>query len=270
MTDLKQPRDQVRGLIVDRIELGLAMLNHPIQSESDFRNLEAQKILWHKYNGQMLEKVFTDELVSQDYSHQGPSIGVWSQTLQELVQDLQQDIDKYILRLRSILDRLDLFDESSPSVAISTESSEPPTRGKAVFIVHGHGRYEHEVARAISDIGSTPIILQEQLHEGSASLLAKLSREGERCGYAIVIYTGDDVGKAADSSDELRPRARENVVLELGYFLGLLGHQSVTVLHDAGVDFPSDFSGIGYYPLDSEGGWKAKIQGELRRAGIVS
>jgi predicted nucleotide-binding protein len=139
-----------------------------------------------------------------------------------------------------------------------------------VFIVHGHGNREHEVALVVKDLGLAHVILKDEIHRGATTLIEKLEREASRCGFAIVIITGDDLGKKAGTEDELKPRARQNVVLELGYFVALLGRDKVTILHDPTVEVPSDFAGVGYYPLDIEGAWKARVTAELRQAGMIS
>jgi predicted nucleotide-binding protein len=81
-----------------------------------------------------------------------------------------------------------------------------------------------------------------------------------------VLLTPDDVG--GTGSDALRPRARQNVVLELGYFLGHLGRQRVCALHKGLLELPSDVNGVVYVPLDDAGGWKLKLARELKDAGF--
>ncbi len=119
-------------------------------------------------------------------------------------------------------------------------------------------------------MGLEAVILQERLHGGAATLIEKLEREAGPCGYALVIYTGDDEGRMFGSGDDLVRRARENVVLELGYFVGVLGRDNVTILRDPDVTVPSDFHGVGYYDLDEAGAWKTQVEGELRRARLLS
>ena len=76
--------------------------------------------------------------------------------------------------------------------------------------------------------------------------------------------TDDDVGglKGAD----LAPRARQNVILELGYFLSHLGQQRVCALITPGLETPSDFDGIVYIRMDDAGHWKAELLRKLRAA----
>lgn len=78
--------------------------------------------------------------------------------------------------------------------------------------------------------------------------------------------TPDDVG--GNNKDNLSPRARQNVVAELGYFLGKLGRNRVAALVKGEVEIPSDFNGVVYTPLDDHGAWKMKLANELAHAGL--
>lgn len=71
------------------------------------------------------------------------------------------------------------------------------------------------------------------------------------------------------STDELRFRARQNVVLELGYFLGKLGRDKVVALYREKADFemPSDYSGVLFVPFDSQGRWQFDLVRELKASG---
>ncbi|WP_373070466.1 TIR domain-containing protein [Gemmatimonas sp.] len=54
----------------------------------------------------------------------------------------------------------------------------------------------------------------------------------------------------------LNSRARQNVVLELGMFMGRLGPPRVSVVYEPGVEFPSDISGVLYTELDPADAWR--------------
>ena len=47
--------------------------------------------------------------------------------------------------------------------------------------------------------------------------------------------------------------ARQNVVLERGFFVGVLRRDRVAVLYEQGVELPSDLQGVAWIPLDSPG-----------------
>jgi predicted nucleotide-binding protein len=59
------------------------------------------------------------------------------------------------------------------------------------------------------------------------------------------------MGQLAPGSESAEPRARQNVIFELGYFYGLLRRQSgrIVLLHKGGLEIPSDLTGIIYIDI---------------------
>lgn len=141
---------------------------------------------------------------------------------------------------------------------------------KKVFIVHGNdGELKEAVARLVERLELTAVILHEQSRQGR-TIIENLSAHGNESGFAIVLLTADDVGSAGNVANhsDLRPRARQNVVFEMGFFIGLLGRSKVCVLYENGVEMPSDLDGILYVPYDSPSGkWRYDVAKEIREAG---
>lgn len=140
-------------------------------------------------------------------------------------------------------------------------------RSNRVFIVHGHDNEAKEAtARLLTRLGLEPIILHEQPNMGR-TIIEKFEAEGN-VGFAVALLTPDDVARVrADEKAALRTRARQNVILELGYFVGKLGRSRVCALKRGDVEVPSDFGGVAYHPFDDSGAWKYLLAGELRAAG---
>jgi len=136
-----------------------------------------------------------------------------------------------------------------------------------VFIVHGHDEAPREtVARFITTAGLEPVILHEQASLGM-TIPEKLIANSN-VGFAVVLLTPDDFGRSK-AETELNPRARQNVILELGYFVGHLGRDRVCALLKDTVEIPSDYMGVVYTPFDAGGGWKQALAKELQAAGYV-
>ena len=95
-----------------------------------------------------------------------------------------------------------------------------------------------------------PKILHEQANEGKR-IIEKFEKHSA-VGFAIVLLTSDDEGKAK-ASDNLNIRARQNVILELGFFMGKLGRSRVLPLYIEGVELPSDIQGLMYTLIDDGG-----------------
>ncbi|MBQ69394.1 hypothetical protein CL689_04975 [Candidatus Saccharibacteria bacterium] len=134
-----------------------------------------------------------------------------------------------------------------------------------VFIVHGHdGESRETVARFLGNIGFDPIILHEQANKGR-TIIEKVEANAD-VGFAVVLLTPDDLGRAKGDSD-LEPRARQNVLLELGYFMARLGRDKVCALRKGDVSIPSDFAGVVWEAMDEAGAWKQNLARELGAAG---
>lgn len=134
-----------------------------------------------------------------------------------------------------------------------------------VFIVHGHdGEARESVARFLGNIGLNPIILHEQANRGR-TVIEKVEAHSE-VGFAVVLLTADDEGRVK-GSHELEPRARQNVLLELGYFIGRLGRENVCALKRGTLEIPSDFAGVVWETMDTGAGWKQALGRELSAAG---
>lgn len=144
-------------------------------------------------------------------------------------------------------------------------STESKPGSATVFIVHGHdGERKLEVADFIERVtGSRPTILHELANQGR-TIIEKLEGHAGEAGFAVVLLTGDDVGGV--NAESLQPRARQNVVLELGFFMGSLGRSHVVALCEEDVELPSDIGGLLYVPL--AGDWKFQLAKEMRAAGI--
>ncbi|ANK89631.1 MULTISPECIES: TIR domain-containing protein [unclassified Rhizobium] len=135
-----------------------------------------------------------------------------------------------------------------------------------IFIVHGRDEaMKLEIARFLERLGFEPIILHEQANRG-ATIIEKFIASSE-VAFAVVLLSADDLGGLAESS-EMEPRARQNVILEWGYFIGKLGRQNVIALKKGDISLPTDVVGVAWEPFDAHGGWKLKLANELREAGL--
>lgn len=138
-------------------------------------------------------------------------------------------------------------------------------KSNKIFIVHGHdGEAREATARFISKLGLVPVILHEQASRGR-TIIEKVEAHDD-VGFAIVLLTPDDEGRAR-GTDALEPRARQNVLLELGYFIAHLGCENVCILRKGQVAIPSDFAGVVWTDMDGAGGWHLALGKELRAAG---
>jgi hypothetical protein len=135
-----------------------------------------------------------------------------------------------------------------------------------VFIVHGHDAGARDaVALVLSMIGLQPIILSEQTDRGRA-IIEKFEDHAGEANFAVVLLTPDDIGGVKTGPTTARPR--QNVVFELGFFVGRLGRGKVHLLKRGDLEGFSDFQGVVYTELDSHGAWKFRLAHELKAAGL--
>ncbi len=128
----------------------------------------------------------------------------------------------------------------------------------------------HVVRESGSCCGPLGVELRDELSVGGsgdldAHVIEKFESHAGAAAFAVVLLTADDRG---GQEDELRPRARQNVIFELGYFIGQLGRSRVAVLYSDGVELPSDMNGVLYTPADKAGAWRLKLAREMKAAGI--
>ncbi len=137
-----------------------------------------------------------------------------------------------------------------------------------VFVVHGRdSKAEDKVSDFLSNLQLKPIILQYQPNAGR-TIIEKFEKYAH-VSFAVVLFTPDDVGRLANDRTSLAFRARQNVIFELGYFIGNLGRARVCVLHKGEVEIPSDYAGVLYIPLDDDDHWEIQFKRELENAGII-
>ena len=176
---------------------------------------------------------------------------------QYLAEGKERSIQLLQRAIRSLEDEIA---DRVPASVVPAPAAAPP--GRKVFIVHGHADEQREaVARFLERIGLEPIILHEQANQGR-TVIEKFEAHAD-VGFAIVLLTPDDTGGTV-GGDQQR-RARQNVVLELGYFIGRLRRSRVCALKAGDLELPSDILGIVWTPFDA--GWKQALANELQAAG---
>jgi predicted nucleotide-binding protein len=145
-----------------------------------------------------------------------------------------------------------------------------------IFLVHGRDEgAKHAVARFLERrVGLDVVILSERPNQGR-SILTKFREEADGATFAVVLMTPDDLGHLRPGllphgapAPQAQPRPRQNVIFELGFFIGQLGVERVCALVPPGVERPSDYDGIVYVPLDDQDGWQKKLVTELHAANV--
>jgi len=124
-------------------------------------------------------------------------------------------------------------------------SGVPSPTNSAVFIVHGHGETATlQLKKLLSDLGLNPIVLKDQDDHGM-TIIEKFEYYALTCSFAFVLMTPDDQTVGLSGTKSLW-RARQNVIMELGWFMAHLGRNRVVILYYGKLEIPSDILGVVY------------------------
>lgn len=252
MAVLLVPRAEAEAHIRQQITRGVELLDRalkrPAACSAEGKQLARDAQTWSDDNVELLKRIADSDEWVADYRS---SYGAGGLAL-DLGEHEPSVIECRIDQLEFVNARLDLV-------------AGPPDR--RVFIVHGHdNEAKQSVARCLERLGLQAIILHEQPNRGR-TIIEKFEDYAE-VSFAVVLLTPDDVGAAVEDADHLQPRARQNVILELGYFAGRLGRDRVCALHKGGVEIPSDFSGVLWVEMDVGGAWQFRLAREIEAAGL--
>ncbi len=185
----------------------------------------------------------------------------------DLEQDRAERLQDKSARLTSAIEQLEVDAEVElkpvPAAVPHFEAT-----GRNVFLVHGRDTGPREsCARFLSQLGLEVVILHEQPDQGQ-TVIEKFEKHAN-VRFAVVLLTADDRGGERHIPfDGQKPRARQNVIFELGFFLGSLGRARVCALYEEGVELPSDYRGVIYVPIDGGEAWKYRLAKELKAAGL--
>ncbi len=180
----------------------------------------------------------------------------------------REGIERERLKLGTLRDILrERIEDSEEPAALQVAPARARENTRHVFVVHGHDDgLKETVARFLSRLELTPVILHEQPNQGR-TIIEKFEHHSD-VDFAVVLFTPDDVGYPINNAEQSRPRARQNVVLELGFFMGALGRNRVCVLHTGDIELPSDYAGVLYLPLDAGGAWRFLLAKEMKASGM--
>lgn len=179
-----------------------------------------------------------------------------------------EGLDSVASMLQSMIEEIEEYWEGNeqqekildPSIKVSKYDNR-------IFVVHGRDDAAREaVARFIEQLELEPVILNEKSNQGM-TIIEKFEHHSH-VGFAIVLLTPDDKGSLRGGENQLKFRARQNVIFELGFFIGRLGRERVCALTRGKIEIPSDYTGVAHIPLDSEDAWKMKLVQELKAAGF--
>jgi len=260
--------EQASKLLNKRIVLGRRIARKSWETSPMPVYMAIQKLQrWDRYNSILLNGMFTTPQFVNKYNNCAAPIDRERADFLEDPRRLRVWFSLKEAELEAVKEELPLFEVALKSTAVAAGVAK--SFGNKVFIVHGRDKAAKEsVARFLERLNLDVVILHERPNKGR-TIIEKLLEESDiDVGYAVVLLTPDDVGKLASEEGEASPRARQNVIFELGLFVAKLGRQRVHALYKEGVEVPTDYLGVLYTPLDDDGAWQIKLAMELQAIGF--
>ena len=147
-----------------------------------------------------------------------------------------------------------------PALTKFINSSQPAQKSiigaGSIFIVHGHDQSDlNKLTVFLKRLDLTPIILAESDGAGMTIIEALESDELGigNADFGIVLLTDDDFGYSKrDGIGKTSPRARQNVIFEMGMLMVKLTRRNVAMLVKSNVELPSDTKGIIYHEYKTD------------------
>ena len=275
------PAIQIKQFTIDEIDRGIAKLRRRIQEvdglASGVRFDDARVRTAETNIRESVREVF-GSASPEFHDHQYHEIWHGGYNMNDNDSDRQNKFLHGVVDTKTMLEgligrleekRVDLL-TASPAVQGVAVGNAPVTThvdNQSVFLVHGHDEAaKHTTARFLEQLHLRAVILSERPDEGR-TVIEKFERNSD-VGFAVVLMTPDDMGYQRGMEDQPRPRARQNVILELGYFVGRLTRARVAVLYKGSVELPSDYHGVIYIQMDEGDGWKLRLAKELKHANM--
>ena len=146
------------------------------------------------------------------------------------------------------------------------------TTPNRVFIVHGR---DHVIRDKIDlfltkDCGLSTVVMEAGANTGR-TLPEKFEEMASSCSFAVFVLSADDELVERGTGVQRR-RARQNVILEVGFFWGLLGRKgncAFLIENHPEMELPNDIQGIAWIPITADlAQTKSQLAKELQAAGI--
>lgn len=136
-----------------------------------------------------------------------------------------------------------VYGKSAPAGALSGHGAQP----KQLFVAHGKNHAPLEALKKILNEFKIPYKVAIDEPNKGRPISGKVAELMNECSAGVFIFTRDEkfFRESKDGKHEEVWRPSENVVYELGA-ANILWDRKIIILREEGVNFPSDFSDLGY------------------------
>ncbi|MGI8727919.1 MAG: TIR domain-containing protein [Solirubrobacterales bacterium] len=273
----EEARSRLRKQIAVGSEILTSMAGH--LTDSAFKDLSIREKTWRDYNETLLLSLFDSTEIAERFMND-TKVFEWVSSSTRMNWDTHREvterhgtdpressrlrIQNQINSLESLIQRLDLHPNESAPMKTASGIVSPN-----VFIVHGHDKAAKEsTIRFVEKLGLNPVVFDESPNKGR-TIIEKLEELATLAAFVIVLFTPDDKGARTDKTQKIQRRARQNVIFELGFFVGQMGRDRVCLLYKEGAEIPSDLHGVLYVRFDGDEGWHVRLAREMKAANLA-
>lgn len=275
-TLLRMPVHQIQSGGYSGYGFGGYRSTGPQYDEAQYNAFKTALSQWKDYTAEIFKQAF--DIPNNEYHAGFLSKGriMLVTGNEDWMKEYHEEINGKISYIETFIQKIPLM----PSL-LEQHSDEPKDKkeidSKKVFIVHGHNEaLKTKVARVVEQMGLKAIILHEQEDFGK-TVIEKFEDNADDVGFAIILLTADDTAVSHKELEkestikgykaQYKDRARQNVIFEMGFFIGKLGRARVFELLEEGIEEPSDLKGIIYTPADNDDMWRFKLAKRLKAVG---
>ncbi len=248
LPNLKIQLKDAEKILIKQIEEGKQIKDSSITNINLLHQAEKKYNIWNSYNFKKLKQLFATKTIAKEYSSLEWSIGgilISDLTLQEKTSKFLNNIQQKINKLSSVKASLELL-----------ESKKLEKKNKIFFVHGGDTNFSQTIIDFLNKSGFKLIILQEIAHAGKTIIDVV---ENTDIKYAIVLLSPTlEEGSKAD----------QNVILELGIFIGKLGRKNVSCLYEKNPELPADYHGFRYIKIDSKNKWQKTLLEEIKASDL--
>lgn len=141
------------------------------------------------------------------------------------------------------------------SVFADGSPPEAPANNGKIFVVHGRDHVARDqLELVLRRLNLEPFVLQVT-GGGGDTLIEALERmigKTAESSFGIVLATPDDLGYlSTEKPEDAKPRARQNVIMEMGMLLASLTRKRCAILQKGYVELPSNMGGVITIPFNN-------------------
>lgn len=243
---IRLPREEARGKLREQIGKGDYLSQRHIETPADLKVAWHEYGRWHDYVKDLLLTLFTTDKTYQEFIKLVHGL-MLNPTFEENKEQFRDALSIDLNKLRSIMDRLELFEEDVATTSVApSKNMEVPLSKDVVFVVHGRNeKLRDAMFDFLRAVGLNPrewpqlkAEAMKEIKQGSPYVGAIVDTAFKQAQGIVVLLSGDDLARLReeflkdgdpDYERELTPQARPNVLFEGGMAMGICPEKTIWV-----------------------------------------